>query len=91
MSTILEEIETKIAGLKTSTTKTNVGVVRETGLVAVPSYDGVALPRGARIRRRGGSARLGCRRLVSEASSVRLARPSCASGRPSARRAGIPL
>src|SRR5882762_136415 len=35
MSTILEEIETKIAGLKTSTTKTNVGVVRETG-------DGVA-------------------------------------------------
>src|SRR5438309_9680617 len=35
MSTILEEIETKIAGLKTSTTKSNVGVVRETG-------DGVA-------------------------------------------------
>src|SRR3954469_14350337 len=35
MSSILEEIETKIAGLKTSTTKTNVGVVRETG-------DGVA-------------------------------------------------
>ena len=35
MSTILEEIETKIAGLKTSTTRTNVGVVRETG-------DGVA-------------------------------------------------
>ena len=35
MSTILEEIETKIAGLKTSTTCTNVGVVRETG-------DGVA-------------------------------------------------
>src|SRR5438105_13140777 len=31
MSTILEEIETKIAGLKTSTTKSNVGVVRETG------------------------------------------------------------
>src|ERR1043165_1133688 len=35
MSTILEEIETKIAGLKTSTTRTNVGVGRETG-------DGVA-------------------------------------------------
>src|ERR1700761_4956688 len=35
MSTILEDIETKIAGLKTSTTRTNVGVVRETG-------DGVA-------------------------------------------------
>src|SRR5436309_1581389 len=35
MSSILEEIETKIEGLKTSTTKTNVGVVRETG-------DGVA-------------------------------------------------
>ena len=35
MSSILEEIETKIAGLKTSTSKTNVGVVRETG-------DGVA-------------------------------------------------
>src|SRR5438309_2505953 len=35
MSTILEEIETKIAGLKTSTTKSNVGMVRETG-------DGVA-------------------------------------------------
>src|SRR5947208_5726665 len=35
MSTILEEIETKIAGLKNSTTKSNVGVVRETG-------DGVA-------------------------------------------------
>src|SRR2546421_4727223 len=31
MSTILEEIETKIAGLKTSTTRSNVGVVRETG------------------------------------------------------------
>src|ERR1700675_457222 len=31
MSTILEEIETKIAGLKTSTTRTSVGVVRETG------------------------------------------------------------
>src|SRR5437764_5352581 len=30
MSTILEEIETKIAGLKTSTTKSNIGVVRET-------------------------------------------------------------
>src|ERR671930_1110553 len=35
MSSILEEIETKIAGLKTSTAKTNIGVVRETG-------DGVA-------------------------------------------------
>ncbi len=35
MSTILEEIEMQIAGLKTSTTKSNVGVVRETG-------DGVA-------------------------------------------------
>jgi F-type H+/Na+-transporting ATPase subunit alpha len=35
MSSILEEIETKIAGLKTSTTKSNVGVVREIG-------DGVA-------------------------------------------------
>src|ERR1700731_143804 len=35
MSNILEEIETKIAGLKTSTSKSNVGVVRETG-------DGVA-------------------------------------------------
>src|SRR3954469_9144236 len=35
MSSILEDIETKIAGLKTSTTRTNVGVVRETG-------DGVA-------------------------------------------------
>jgi len=35
MSSILEEIETKIEGIKTSTTKSNVGVVRETG-------DGVA-------------------------------------------------
>src|ERR1700704_6708232 len=35
MSSILEEIETKIAGLKTSTTRSNVGIVRETG-------DGVA-------------------------------------------------
>jgi F-type H+-transporting ATPase subunit alpha len=35
MSTILEEIETQIAGLKTSTTRSNVGVVREAG-------DGVA-------------------------------------------------
>src|SRR6187455_2688468 len=35
MSSILEEIETQIAGLKTSTSKTNVGTVRETG-------DGVA-------------------------------------------------
>src|SRR2546426_1992359 len=39
MSSILEEIETKIAGLKTSTTKSNVGVVRETG-------DGVARVEG---------------------------------------------
>src|SRR5438477_413325 len=35
MSSILEEIETKIAGLKTSTTKSNIGTVRKTG-------DGVA-------------------------------------------------
>ncbi|PYK08329.1 MAG: F0F1 ATP synthase subunit alpha [Verrucomicrobia bacterium] len=35
MSSILEEIESKIEGLKTSTTKSNVGVVHETG-------DGVA-------------------------------------------------
>src|SRR6184192_3024644 len=35
MSSILEEIETKIEGLRTSTTRSNVGVVRETG-------DGVA-------------------------------------------------
>src|SRR5213594_1746264 len=35
MSSILEEIETKIEEIKTSTTKSNVGVVRETG-------DGVA-------------------------------------------------
>src|SRR5438034_4653915 len=35
MSSILEEIETRIEGLKTSTAKSNVGVVRETG-------DGVA-------------------------------------------------
>src|SRR6266581_1082884 len=35
MSSILEEIETKIVGLKTSTTKSNIGTVRETG-------DGVA-------------------------------------------------
>ena len=39
MSSILEEIETQIAGLKTSTTKSNVGVVRETG-------DGVARVEG---------------------------------------------
>ena len=39
MSSILEEIETKIAGLKTSTTKSNVGVVRECG-------DGVARVEG---------------------------------------------
>src|SRR5213078_5411707 len=35
MSSILEEIETKIEGLKTSTSKSNIGIVRETG-------DGVA-------------------------------------------------
>src|ERR1041385_199436 len=35
MSTILEDIESKIEELKTTTTKSNVGVVRETG-------DGVA-------------------------------------------------
>ena len=35
MSTILQDIETQIAGLKTTTTKSNVGVVREVG-------DGVA-------------------------------------------------
>ncbi len=35
MSTILQELETQIGGLKTSTAKTNVGVVREVG-------DGVA-------------------------------------------------
>ncbi|MGI8820412.1 MAG: F0F1 ATP synthase subunit alpha [Chthoniobacterales bacterium] len=35
MSTILEEIENQIAGLKTSTSKSNVGIVRDTG-------DGVA-------------------------------------------------
>ncbi len=39
MSSILEEIETQIAGLKTTTTKSNVGVVREAG-------DGVALIEG---------------------------------------------
>ncbi len=39
MSSILEEIETQIAGLKTSTTKSNVGVVRECG-------DGVARVEG---------------------------------------------
>src|SRR5437667_4624837 len=39
MSSILEEIETKIAGLQTSTSKSNVGVVRETG-------DGVACIEG---------------------------------------------
>src|SRR5437867_12405555 len=35
MSTILEDIESKIAGLKTTTAKSNVGIVREVG-------DGVA-------------------------------------------------
>jgi len=35
MSTILEDLETKIASLKTSTTKSNIGIVREAG-------DGVA-------------------------------------------------
>src|SRR5438045_5866559 len=39
MSSILEEIETQIAGLKTSTIKSNVGVVREAG-------DGVARVEG---------------------------------------------
>jgi F-type H+-transporting ATPase subunit alpha len=39
MSSILEEIESEIAGLKTSTTKSNVGVVREAG-------DGVARVEG---------------------------------------------
>jgi len=39
MSSILEEIETQIAGLKTSTTKSNIGVVREAG-------DGVARVEG---------------------------------------------
>src|SRR6476661_6740469 len=39
MSTILEEIESKIDELKTSTTKSNVGIVRETG-------DGVARVEG---------------------------------------------
>src|SRR5437763_4641590 len=39
MSSILEEIETKIEGLKTTTTKSNVGGVRETG-------DGVARVEG---------------------------------------------
>ncbi len=39
MSSILEEIETQIAGLKTSTTKSNVGLVREAG-------DGVARVEG---------------------------------------------
>src|SRR5207237_9176535 len=39
MSSILEEIETKTVGVKTSTTKSNVGVVRETG-------DGVACIEG---------------------------------------------
>ena len=39
MSSILEELETEIAGLKTSTTKSNVGVVREAG-------DGVARVEG---------------------------------------------
>src|SRR5262245_65381177 len=35
MSTLLEEIQSKIAGVKTTTTKQNVGIVREIG-------DGVA-------------------------------------------------
>src|SRR5947208_13056204 len=39
MSSILKDIETKIEGLKPSTTKSNVGVVRETG-------DGVASNEG---------------------------------------------
>src|SRR6202790_537694 len=41
MSSILEEIETKIAGLKTSTMKSNVGVVRETG-GGVPRVEGLS-------------------------------------------------
>ena len=39
MSSILEEIETQIAGLKISTTKSNVGMVRDAG-------DGVARVEG---------------------------------------------
>jgi len=39
MSSILEDIETQIAGLKTTTTRSNVGIVRETG-------DGVARVEG---------------------------------------------
>jgi hypothetical protein len=39
MSSILEEIETKIEGLKTSTTKSNVGVVRETAMESRASKD----------------------------------------------------
>ena len=39
MSSILEDIETQIAGLKTSTIKSNVGIVREAG-------DGVARVEG---------------------------------------------
>jgi len=39
MSSILEEIETQIAGLKTTTTRSNIGIVRETG-------DGVARVEG---------------------------------------------
>jgi len=35
MSSILQDLESKIAGLKTSTAKSNVGIVREVG-------DGVA-------------------------------------------------
>ena len=31
MSSILQDLEAKIAGLKTSTTKSNVGTVREDG------------------------------------------------------------
>src|SRR3954464_6776840 len=41
MSSILEEIETQIAGLKTTTSKTNVGVVRETG-DGVPRLEGLS-------------------------------------------------
>ena len=45
MSSILEEIETQIAGLKTSTTKSNVGVVREAGdALASAKVDAEALP-----------------------------------------------
>src|SRR6266446_6463159 len=59
MSSILEEIETKIEGLKTSTTKSNVGVVRETG-------DGVA-----RIEGLSDAMLMGDTTKVSEGDQVR--------------------